>query len=128
VLEDLVRWGVPLMTEQRPTDAVRSHWLAWALELMLTDRRPSASPVTVGLETGDQPIVLEARDGAISARLAAAGDGDRADATISGPPRAILGFLLGLIGLADAEAGGVEFQGDPAILDRFGSQLTATAG
>jgi DNA-binding HxlR family transcriptional regulator len=128
VLEDLVRWGVPLMTDQRPTDAVRSHWLVWALELMLTDRRPSASPVTVRLETGDQPIVFEARDGAISARLDAAGESDRVDATISGPPRPILGLLLGLLGLADAEAGGVEFRGDRAILDRFGSELTATAG
>ena len=40
---DLVRWGVPLMTEQEPGDAVRSHWLAWALE---TDaRRPPAGRV-----------------------------------------------------------------------------------
>jgi DNA-binding HxlR family transcriptional regulator len=72
--------------------------------------------------------VLEARDGAISARLGAAGEGDRADATISGPPRSILGLLLGLLGLTDAEAGGVEFRGDRAILDRLGSELTATAG
>src|SRR5579859_1056196 len=28
VIEALTRWGLPLMTEQRPDDAVRSHWLA----------------------------------------------------------------------------------------------------
>src|SRR2546423_14284601 len=35
VLEDLTRWGVPLMTEVQPGDTVRSHWLTWALELLL---------------------------------------------------------------------------------------------
>src|SRR6516225_5368811 len=36
-LEGLIRWGIPLMTERRPEDAVRSHWIAWALEMMLGD-------------------------------------------------------------------------------------------
>ena len=37
VLEGLTRWGVPLMTEQNPDDAVRSHWLAWALEAIISE-------------------------------------------------------------------------------------------
>ena len=118
VLEDLIRWGVPLMTEQNPGDAVRSHWLAWALELMLTDRRPDASPVTLELQTGDQPIVVSARDGAIHTRLGAA---DNPDATIAGPPKPMLGLLLGLLELADAEANGIDYRGDPTILDRLGA-------
>jgi hypothetical protein len=43
VLEELIRWGLPLMTEQHPKDAVRSHWLAWAIELMFTDHETAAS-------------------------------------------------------------------------------------
>src|SRR5579859_4185537 len=39
VLDALFRWGMPLMNEQKPGDAVRSQWLASALELMLTDRQ-----------------------------------------------------------------------------------------
>jgi DNA-binding HxlR family transcriptional regulator len=116
VLKDLVRWGIPLMTEQNPTDAVKSHWLAWALELMLTDRQPNASPVTVALHTGDQPIVIETRDGTIHTRL---GPSDSADATLTGPPKPILGLLLGLLELADAEASGVNYEGDLAILERI---------
>src|SRR5919205_4284451 len=58
VLRGLMRWGLPLMAEQAPDDAVRSHWLAGALDLMLTDRQPDASPVTLELRTGDQPIVI----------------------------------------------------------------------
>ena len=69
VLDDLARWGLPLMTEQKPGDAVRSHWLAAALELMLTDRQPDAPPVTLELQTGDQPIVIETRDGAVQIHL-----------------------------------------------------------
>jgi DNA-binding HxlR family transcriptional regulator len=124
VLENLVRWGLPLMTEQTPGDTVRSHWLAWAIELMLTDHRPEAAPVTVLLQTGDQPIVIETRDGTIRTRL---GPADRADATLAGPPRPILGLLLGLLQPADAKASGVDYQGDPAILDRIGAHKTPTA-
>src|SRR4051795_5095638 len=69
VLDGLTRWGVPLMTEQDPNDAVRSHWIAWALELMLSDCQPDGSPFTIELQTGDSPIVLEARDGEIRSRL-----------------------------------------------------------
>jgi DNA-binding HxlR family transcriptional regulator len=119
VLDDLFRWGLPLMTEQKPGDAVRSHWLAAALELMLTDRQPDASPVTIELQTGDQPIVIETRDGAIHTRL---GPAESADATLTGPPRPILGLLLGMLQPADAKASGIEYQGDPAILDRIGAQ------
>jgi DNA-binding HxlR family transcriptional regulator len=124
VLDDLMSWGLPLMTEQKPGDAVRSHWLASALELMLTDRRPDASPVTVELQTGDRPIVIETRDGAIHTSLGPAED---PDATLTGEPKPILGLLLGLLELADAKANGVDYQGDPAILDRIGAQTAPSA-
>jgi DNA-binding HxlR family transcriptional regulator len=119
VLEGLIRWGVPLMTQQNPDDAVRSHWLAWALELMLSDRQPDGSPLTIELQTGDAPIVIEARDGEIQTRLGAA---DNPDATLTGPPMPILGLLLGLQELADAETHGITYDGDPVLLDRIGAQ------
>jgi DNA-binding HxlR family transcriptional regulator len=119
VLEDLTRWGLPLMTEQKPGDTVRSHWLASALELMLTDRQPDAAPVTVELQTGEQPIVIETRDGVIHTRLGAA---EHPDATIAGPTTPIMGLLLGLLEPAHAKASGINYQGDPTILDRIGAQ------
>jgi DNA-binding HxlR family transcriptional regulator len=121
VLQDLIRWGLPLMTEQKPGDAVRSHWLAWALELILTDLQPDAPPVTVELQTGDQPIVIETRDGTIQTRL---GSAENADATLTGPPKPILGLLLGLLEPADVVALGVDCQGDPTILERIGAHMT----
>jgi DNA-binding HxlR family transcriptional regulator len=122
VLEGLTRWGVPLMTEQKPRDTVRSHWLASALEMMLTDRAPDAAPVTLELQTGDQPIVIETHEGAIHTRLGPAGD---PDATLAGPAKPVLGIVLGLLELADAKANGVRYQGDPAVLDRLGADITA---
>jgi DNA-binding HxlR family transcriptional regulator len=119
VLDDLFRWGLPLMTEQRPDDAVRSHWLAGALEAMLTDRQPDAPPVTVELQTGDQPIVIQTRDGTINARVGTAAS---ADATLTGPAREIMGLLLGLLPIADAKANGLDYRGNPSILDRLGAQ------
>jgi DNA-binding HxlR family transcriptional regulator len=116
VLEDLTRWGLPLMTGDSPEDAVRSHWLASALKLMLEAPLPDGPPVTLEIQTGDQPIVLEARDGAIHTKL---GTTLNPDATLTGEPRPIMGLLLGLIELAGAEALGVTYQGDPAVLQRL---------
>jgi DNA-binding HxlR family transcriptional regulator len=118
VLDGLVRWGIPLMVEQKPDDVVRSQWLTWAAEMMLADRRPEAPSVTLALQTGDQPITIELSDGAVRAHL---GSTDRPDATLAGPPRPIMGLLLGLLELDDAKAVGVSFEGDPAVLERIGA-------
>lgn len=116
VLVELMRWGAPLMRKQNPEDAVRSHWLAGALEVMLTDARPDAPAATVELRTGDEPIVLELRDGAVHTRL---GPAEGADVTLTGAPTPILGLLVGRLELADAKAEGVEVQGDRSVLDRI---------
>ncbi len=126
VLESLVRWGMPFMTEDNAGDAVRSHWLAWAIEQILVDGRPDAAPVTVELRTGDQPIVLETRDGKVVTRSGPAGD-DVADATITGEPRPVMGLLLGILGVREAKAAGVSYVGDPAILDRIGADPALVA-
>jgi DNA-binding HxlR family transcriptional regulator len=124
VLDGLFRWGMPLMTEQKPGDAVRSHWLAGALGTMLTDCQPDAPAVTVELRTGDQPIVLEARNGSVSTRL---GSAENPDATLAGPPTPIMGLLLGRLDPADARARGVSIQGEAGILERFGALTSDTA-
>jgi DNA-binding HxlR family transcriptional regulator len=124
VLDGLTRWGLPLMREQDPKDAVRSHWLASALGLMLTDRDPDAPRVTVELRPGDQPITLETRDGVVRVRLAAADD---ADLRITGAPMPIMGLLLGLLDLDAAKAGGVECRGDPTVLARIRADAGAAS-
>lgn len=122
VLDGLTRWGLPLMTEQKPGDAVRSHWLASALELLLTDRQPDGPPITVELQTGDQPIVIETHDGAIHIHLRSA---DSPDVTLAGPPKPIMGLLLGLLDLPGAKTSGITYHGDPMILDRIGAHTAS---
>ena len=119
ILDDLMRWGIPLMTQQPATDAVQSGWLSMALGVVLKDRRPGDAPVALELRTGDQPIVIEARDGAVRTRLGPTVD---ADATITGPPMPILGLVLGALQLPAAETLGVTYDGDPALLERIGPE------
>jgi len=122
VLDDLMRWGLPLMSEQTADDAVRSHWLARALDVMLTDHQPNAPPVSLELRTGDQPIVIDAREGTVQSRL---GSADGAAATLTGAPMPIMGLLLGFLDLAEAQECGVDYNGDPAILDRIRTEPTS---
>ncbi len=102
-----MRWGLPLMVEQKPEDAVRSHWLAGAVELMVSDRRPDGDPVTLELRIGDEPIVIAARDGETTVTLGAASD---PDAVLTGPERPILGLLFGFLDRPGAEAMGVAWR------------------
>ena len=122
VLDELMRWGLPLMAEQRDEEAVRSHWLAGALEVMLSDRRPDGDPVTLELRLGDEPVVVATRDGAIQITLGAASD---ADATLAGPPRPIMGLLLGYLDRGGAEAMGVTVAGDADVIGRFAADAIA---
>jgi DNA-binding HxlR family transcriptional regulator len=116
VLDGLFRWGLPLMTEQKPGDAVQSHWLAGALEEKLTDHSPERPPVEIEVRTGDQPIIIQTHDGTIRASVGAAND---PDATLAGEARPIMGLLLGLLDLDDVQADGVRFSGDPTVLERI---------
>src|SRR5579885_2600174 len=110
VLDGLFRWGIPLMREHKPGDAVRSHWLAGALQTMLVDHNPEGPAVALELQTGDEPIAIEARDGVIETRL---GTAESPELTLAGPPQPIMGLLLGVLDLADAQARGVDHRGDP---------------
>jgi DNA-binding HxlR family transcriptional regulator len=125
VLDGLMRWGVPLMTERKPEDEVRSHWLAGALATMLVDLQPDQPPITILLQIGEEPIVIETRDGGVETRL---GTVPAPDLTLSGEPTPVLGFLLGRLDLAAAKAAGVELTGSPKAIARLGGDAFDLAG
>jgi DNA-binding HxlR family transcriptional regulator len=124
VLEDLARWGLPLMTDRKPEDAVRSHWLAMALEGRLTDPEPAEPPVTIELRTGDQPIVLQTHDGRV---LSSLGTAPAPDATVTGEPTPIMGLMFGLLDLAGAQAAGVQVEGSIGALERVRTPVSFSA-
>jgi DNA-binding HxlR family transcriptional regulator len=117
VLDELMRWGLPLMRESDPKDEVRSHWLAGALEMLVKDRGSAQVPVAFELQIGDQPIALKLA-GEVEATLGPLAD---PDVVISGPPTPVLGLLLGSLQWADAATHGVTVAGDTALLDRVGA-------
>jgi DNA-binding HxlR family transcriptional regulator len=115
VLKELGRWGLPLMREPKSADAVRSHWLVWALELLLSDHASDQPPITIELRTGDAPIAIETRDG----MRVGLGPVENPDAIVSGEPAPVLGLVLGLLDIAGAAAAGVTYEGSPELLDRI---------
>src|SRR5439155_8405488 len=84
-------------------------------ELNLGDRVPEGPPVVIGVRAGQEELVIELSDGAVRSR---AWNGDTPDVTLTGPPRLILGVLIGLIDLEDARARGLECKGDVETLRR----------
>lgn len=122
VLDELMRWGLPLMAEQRDEESVRSHWLAGALEVMLSDREPDGEPVTLELRLGDEPVLVTAGAGRVKVSLGAASD---PDAVLAGPARPIMGLLLGYVDRGGAEAMGVTVSGDADAIGRFAADAVA---
>jgi DNA-binding HxlR family transcriptional regulator len=115
VLLELGRWGAPLMAEPNSGEEFRCHWLAVPVELYLTDRTPERPPVQIEARIGGEPIVIETADGRAHTRL---GGAVHPDALIAGTPQLVAGVLSGRVDLATAEAGGLQYEGDPEALRR----------
>src|ERR671932_85763 len=122
------RWGAPLLGEDSGHDAFRGHWLALPLEIRLGDRIPEGPPITIGLRTGEEALVVELADGGVRTRAWSA---DAPDVTLSGSPRLMVGVLTGQVALEEARARGLEWEGDIEPLRRIlaepAPERTATA-
>jgi DNA-binding HxlR family transcriptional regulator len=116
VIAALGRWAQPLLAQGVKGDAFRAEWLALPAQLYLADRKPGRAPTIVEVRTGDQSVVVEARDGAIQTRL---GRADDPDAVITARPDVAMALLLGRIDLPTARARGLKLEGDARALERF---------
>jgi DNA-binding HxlR family transcriptional regulator len=116
VVYELGRWGIPLMVDTTPEEEYRSHWLQLPVELYLADSTPDHGPITIEVRAGEQPMLIEARDGAISTR---AGTSEHADAVLSGPPQLVLGVLTGALDPNEATQRGLRFDGERGALLRL---------
>ena len=116
-LDELARWGIPLMA-QGPAegDRFRAQWLTWPAELFLSDRDPEGPAVAIELHAAEQPMVIETSGGEVHVRR---GRAESPDAILRGPPYPILGLLSGAIGMESALGMGLELEGDPEALRRF---------
>ncbi len=116
VIYELGRWGIPLMSDTTPEEEYRSYWLQLPVELFLADTSPEHVPTTIEVRVGEQPMLIEARDGAISTR---AGTSESADAVLSGPPQLVLGVLTGALDPDEATTRGLRFDGAREALRRL---------
>jgi len=116
VVYEMGRWAAPLMTPPGPGEHMRARWIALPIEMYLRDRTPGAKPVAVQIDGGDEPIVIETKDGEVRART---GTVPRPDVFITGSPALALALLLGKVSLTDAKTRGIKFKGNVKILDRL---------
>lgn len=116
VLEELGRWGAPMMGVPQPNNVFRSHWLVFPLDAYLEDKTPDDPPVSVQLHTGDEPMVVETADGKVRTRR---GTVEHPDAVLTARPGVILGLLSGRLDLAEARGRGLEVSGNENVLGRL---------
>jgi DNA-binding HxlR family transcriptional regulator len=115
LLEELGRWGAPLMGVPQPSNVFRSHWLVFPFDAYLKDRTPQKPPIAIEVRTGDEPMTIETAGGQVRTRR---GVVERPDAVLEGRPGLILGLLAGRFDLAEARKRGLAFKGSPKVLDR----------
>ncbi len=114
VIDELGRWGMPLMAETTPEEEYRSYWLSMPVEQFLV--AGSGAPTTIEVRAGEQPMLIEARDGAVRTRP---GTSEQPDAVLSGPPQLVLGLITGALEREDAVSRGLRFDGAPEALERL---------
>jgi len=115
LLEELGRWGAPLMGVPQANNVFRSHWLVFPLDAYLVDKTPTEPPVAIELRTGDEPMVVETVDGKVRTRR---GTAEKPAAVLTGRHGLILGLLSGRMDLVEARERGLEFNGDERALQR----------
>lgn len=122
VLRALGMWGMRYMVDGRGNDAFQAEWLAYAPAWFTTDAEPDGPPAVIQVDGDGQRAVIELGDGQVRSRV---GDADRADLTLTGPARAVLGVLVGMVNIKLAKTMGLRTRGDIGLLARL-RPITAT--
>jgi len=117
VIGALGRWAAPLLEEPAKGDVFLPHWLVLPARLYLIDRAPGKPPVRVEVRDRGERVTIEAAKGSVTARV---GPAEKPDVVILGPTPLAWQLLLGKIDLKQARKAGLEFEGKPAALKRFG--------
>ncbi|MCI3276146.1 winged helix-turn-helix transcriptional regulator [Streptomyces cylindrosporus] len=116
VLKALGLWGLRFMTEERPDDAFRAQWMAYAPTWFTEDAEPDGPDAVIQVVADGESAVIELRGGRIHTRL---GRATEADLVLEGAPRAVLGLLTGVIDLEAAGRLGLSVSGRREVLGRL---------
>ena len=119
-LEPIVKaigdWGIPLLVDVRDDEIFQTHWLILPLRADIEDTAPAAGPVRIQLDADDEPIVIDASNGTITAYV---GRTHEPNLVLRGSGRTITQLLLGRIKLAEARKRGLKTEGDLSLLNRI---------
>jgi DNA-binding HxlR family transcriptional regulator len=115
LLEELGRWGAPLMGVPQPNNVIRSHWLVFPFDAYLEDSSPGEPPIAIEVRTGDEPLVIETVGGKVRSRR---GSAEKPDVVLEGRPGLVLGLFAGRVDLAEARRRGLSVKGNPKVLAR----------
>ena len=116
VLYAIGRWAYPLMGEQEPDEAFRSHWIVHPISAMFPGIDESRPEVTIEVRCGDTPMTIRSHAGAVTAQH---GPAPAPDVVLTGPPDAVVGFIAQRIDRAEAEKRGLAVAGDVRALKRL---------
>ncbi len=115
VLEQIGRWGAPLLDTASSRDVFCAHWIAMPAR-HLRDNAPDGPPVRIELRAGDEPVTVEAANGVVRTRPGAA---EHPDAILTGSPRLLLALLRGEMDVERACAAGLRLTGNAAAVRRL---------
>jgi DNA-binding HxlR family transcriptional regulator len=116
VVRALGEWAGPLMTGRARGEAARTRWMVLPAQFYLQDRLPASRPLSIQINGGDESMVIESRDGRVTARTGAI---DNPDVTFSGSPELALGIMMGRLSPADAKKRGLKIEGDKKVLEKL---------
>ena len=95
VLRALVEWGGPLIGSGQGGDYFRTHWLALELPVLFNGIDVAdLAPLTVLVQTGDQPATIELDDDGVSMNVGAPASSEQV-VVVEGEPEGVFALLTG---------------------------------
>ena len=114
-LLEITRWGLRLMTPPRPGDRLEPEWVRLGVRAFA--RRRPAPPRSFALRMPSEPEPVEIRVAGGPSGTHLLADDAAVEATVIGPPLAILGLLSRALDPAEAlRSGAVSVEGDASAL------------
>jgi DNA-binding HxlR family transcriptional regulator len=115
-VDELVRWGAPLMLAGQGTDSFRARWLELPLKLMFGGIDPRRPDIQIEVRTADEMLTLTSASGAVDVRT---GPAPSPDIVVTGPPELIVGLMSGALDKDVAMSQGVSILGDFAEVEQL---------
>jgi DNA-binding HxlR family transcriptional regulator len=96
VLRALVEWGGPLISSGQGGDTFRTHWLALELPVLFTGVDVAdLAPLTVLVQTGDEPATIELDDDGVAMNVGAPAPSEQV-VVVEGEPEDVFALLTGI--------------------------------